>query len=126
MKKLKLGDSELELLRYVARNPGCTVREASDHFAEARGWGRTTVLKTLDRLREKELLEREEVDGIFRYSSKMGNQELDETLVHQFLSQSMEGSLKSFVAHLHTYPDLSKDDLDDLRRLVSELEKKAK
>lgn len=124
MKKLKLGDSELETLRFVARNRECTVRDASDHFASSRGWGRTTVLKTLDRLREKGLLEREEVEGIFRYRTTMTEAEIQESLVHQFLDRSMEGSLKSFVSYLGTYPDLSNEDIKDLKELVRKLEEK--
>lgn len=124
MRKIKLGDSELETLRFVAQNPGCSVREACDHFAASNGWGRTTVLKTLDRLRQKELLEREEKDGVFRYRSANSLAEIEETLVHQFLSGSMEGSLKSFVAYLHTYPSFSKEDIQELRKLVDDLESK--
>ena len=124
MRKIKLGDSELETLRFVARNPRCTVREACDHFAAANGWGRTTVLKTLDRLRQKGLLEREEVEGVFRYRSTASDAEIQESLVHQFLAGSMEGSLKSFVSYLHTYPNLSKEDIQELRKLVDDLEAK--
>jgi predicted transcriptional regulator len=123
MKKIKLGVSELEMLRYVARNPQCTVRQAVDHFEEVRGWTRTTVMKMLERLREKGLVEREEMEGVFRHRSTYSEHEIEETLVHQFLSSSMEGSLKSFVSYLHSYPNLSKDDIQELRRLVDRLEK---
>lgn len=126
MKKIKLGESELELLRYVTRNPGCNVREASEHFAEAKNWGRTTVLKTFDRLREKGLLEREDVQGLFRYKPTLTEKQIDEMLVHQFVANSMEGSLKSFVAYLHTYPNLNADEIGELRKLVDDLEEKNK
>ena len=124
MRKLKLGDSELELLRYVLRNPDCTVREASDHFSAARGWKRTTVLKTFDRLREKEMLSRQEKDGVFRHRSNFTEAEIEEELVHQFLSQSMQGSLKSFVAYLDSYKGITAEDIDELRKLVTKLEEK--
>jgi predicted transcriptional regulator len=123
MKKIKLGESELEMLRYVVRNPQCTVRSASDYFATTRGWIRTTVMKMLERLREKGLVEREEVDGVFRHRSTYSEQEIEETLVHQFLDSSMEGSLKSFVSYLHSYPNLTDEDILELKRLVENLEK---
>lgn len=126
MRSLKLGDSELELLKYVARHPMAPVRDACDYFLQSKGWGRTTVLKTLDRLRQKGLIDREEVEGTFRYRSTLSDEEIEQSLVHQFISQSMEGSLKSLVAYLHTYPNLSEDDLGDLRKLVEDLEKKRK
>ena len=124
MKKIRLGDSELELLRFVARNPHTQVREACDYFQVSKGWGRTTVLKTLDRLREKDLIDRREVDGTFRYRSTLSESEIEETLVHQFLNQSMEGSVKALVSYLHTYPNLNTEDLEELKKLVHELEHK--
>lgn len=126
MKKIKLGDSELELLRFVARNPQCQVREACDYFQATKSWARTTVLKTLDRLREKELIDRKEVEGTFRYRSTLSESEIEETLVHQFLNQSMEGSVKSLVSYLHTYPNLNAADLEELKKLVQDLESKEK
>jgi len=124
MRKLKLGNSELELLRFVARNPGTQVREVVDYLHAQRGWVRTTSLKTLDRLREKGLIEREEVEGTYRYRSTLTEQEIEETLVHQFLRDSMQGSVKSLVSYLHSYPNLSAADLDELKKLVEDLENK--
>lgn len=126
MKKLKLGESELELLKYVARNPDCQVRDCAEHFRDSRGWGRTTVLKTLDRLREKGLIDRHEVEGVFRYRSIQNSAEIEETLVHQFLNQTMEGSVSTMLSYLHNYPKLGQEDIARLRKLADELEEKQK
>lgn len=122
--RLKLGESELQTLRFVARHPDCTVREACEHFARENGWARTTVLKTLDRLRLKGLLDRVEVEGLFRYRSVHRDEEIQEALVHQFLAGSMGGSVKTLLSHLHTYPSLSEQDVQELRKLVDDLEAK--
>ena len=80
--------------------------------------------KTLDRLREKGLLDREEVEDVYRYRTTMSEEEIQKALVHQFVAASMEGSLKSFVSYLGTYPDLSPEDVEALRALVVRLEEK--
>lgn len=122
MKKLKLGESELELMRYVAQHPSCNVREATEHFSSTRKWARTTVLKTFDRLRDKGLLQRQEAEGAYRYSSTLTEAEIEQLLVQQFVSGSMQGSLKSILAYLHDHPQLTDDEIASLRSLVQELD----
>lgn len=119
---LKIGDSELDLLRYIAEHGDCTVREASDHFGETRGWGRTTVLKTVDRLMGKGLLTRSESEGVFRYRSTMTVAELERALVEQFFSRSLGGSLHPLVAYFDGQASVSDAELDELKELVRKLE----
>jgi len=122
MSKLKLGDSERELLVFFARREDATVREASDHFLRERGWARTTVLKTVDRLTTKGLLKRAEVDGIFRYRSTISESDLQERLVAQLVEGALGGSLTPFVAYLDGQSHVSSKDLDALKELVRKLE----
>lgn len=122
--KLKLGDSELELLKFIAEREQCTVRDASDHFAEARGWGRTTVLKTIMRLMEKGCLTRIDRGGVFHYQSVMSLSELQRTLIEQFLTLSLDGSIQPLVAFLDGRTAVTDAELADLKDLVRRLEEK--
>lgn len=124
MEKIKLGDSERELLVYIARNPDCTVRSVSDHFAAERGWGRTTVLKTMDRLMEKGHLTRKEVEGVFRYRSAFTETELQDRLIEQFLAGSLGGSISPLVAFLDGQSRVSPEELAELKALVKRLEER--
>ncbi len=53
-----LGELEVRVLREVWRNQPCTERQIWDQLRDQRPVGRTTVLKTLQRLEAKQLLVR--------------------------------------------------------------------
>jgi predicted transcriptional regulator len=119
---LKVGAAEFEILNFVANHEDATVREVADHFGQLRGWARTTVLKTMDRLRAKGLLSREEKDGVFRYRSSQPKQELQSMLIARFVRDTLGGSMSPFVAYLHGQAEISDRELDSLKQLVAELE----
>jgi len=62
-----VGDQELALLRDVAETGPSTVGEVAERFGEPRGLARSTVLTMMERLRQKGHLEREQVEGVYRY-----------------------------------------------------------
>lgn len=122
MNDIKVGQSELDVLSFIAQNEAVTLRTAAEFFAADRGWSRTTVQKTMDRLIEKGLVAREAVDGIFQYRSVYPADELQSKLVDQFVRKNLGGSLRPFVAYLHGDVQLSETDIDELKSLVEELE----
>lgn len=122
MNDIKVGQSELDVLSYIAQKGEVSLRTAAEFFAADRGWSRTTVQKTLDRLIEKGLVEREAIDGLFQYRSVHPADELQSKLVDQFVRKNLGGSLRPFVAYLHGDVNLSENDIDELKSLVEELE----
>ncbi len=64
-----VGDQELTLLRDIAETGPSTVGEVAERFGEPRGLARSTVLTMMERLRQKGHLEREQVEGVYRYST---------------------------------------------------------
>lgn len=124
MGKEKLGEAELEVLRFVSDRDGTTVREAAEHFADARGLARTTVLTMMERLRKKGFLTREDADGGFRYLPSQSKATVLRGLVGDFVERSLGGSLQPFVAYLAEKRGVSADELAELRSLVEELERR--
>ena len=59
---------EHELLLFFADRGEASLRDASGGFGKERGLTRGTVVKMIDRLHKKGLLERRLVDHVFRYS----------------------------------------------------------
>ena len=123
---LKIGAAEYEVLDFFARTGEATVRQAADYFASSRGWGRTTVMKTIDRLREKGLLEREERESVFQYRSVQSKAQLEKALIDRFVQETLGGSVGPFVSYLQGQKDVSEADLERLKQLVDELEAKRK
>ena len=117
-----IGQVELELLRYITEHHPITVREVAEHVARTKGRARTTVLTEMERLRKKGYLTRCKVDGIYQYSPSMPKEKLMQTLVSDFVEKVLEGSLSPFVTYLSEAESLSDRELEDLRRLVRDLE----
>lgn len=110
------------MLRFVMDAGEATGRAAADHFASTRGYARTTVLKTLDRLRAKGHLEREEREGGNVFRATMTREELDAYVVEDFVHISLGGSVSPLVAFLMRKKGLSPEDEAEMRRLLDRLE----
>lgn len=122
--KASLGPLETEILRYIGEHYPISVPEMADHVAQSTGHARTTVLTVMDRLRRKGFLTRQKVDGVYRYSPAVPNSELLRGLVKDFVDTTLGGSVSPFVAYLAEGEPVSEDDLNLLKRLVRNLERK--
>jgi predicted transcriptional regulator len=121
-----IGQAELEVLRYIADQPSVTVGEAAEHFAGARGYARTTVQAMMERLREKGFLQRRKLRGVYHYSPRVPQEDLLRRLVREFVAHTLGGSLTPFVAYLSQEAHLRDEELEELKRLVEELETQRK
>jgi BlaI family transcriptional regulator, penicillinase repressor len=121
-KSESLGRVELEVLRLVAEHHPISVREAADKLAGTSGQARTTVLTVLERLRKKGYLTRRKTGGMNRYSPRVAMTQLIQSLIGEFVHRVLGGSVSPFVAYLGQKTEVQPEELDELRRLVRELE----
>jgi Predicted transcriptional regulator len=119
-----LGRVELEVLRLVAEHHPLSVREAADKLADTSGQARTTVLTVLERLRKKGYLTRRKTGGMNRYSPRVAMTHLVQSLIGDFVQGVLGGSVSPFVAYLGQRTELAPEELDELKRLVRELEQR--
>jgi len=125
-KREKIGPAQLEVLRYIQDHHPATVRQVAEHLAETRGLTRTTALNVMERLREKGYLDREPVEGIYRYSPVQPKPQLLRGLVRDFVEQMLGGSLEPFVAYLVEEAHLSDEELARLRQRLEDAGKEAR
>jgi len=121
-----ISKAELKLLSYINDHHPITVREVADHFAQSDAYARTTVQTLMERLRNKGHLVREQIDGLQRYAPAVPKESMQQSLVRDFVSRALGGSVSPFVAFLTQEARVSDAELDDLKRLVAELEKQRK
>jgi len=126
MKPRSIGDQELALLQYVAEKEGATVGQAAEEFGAARGLARSTVLTMMERLRAKGHLDREQVDGVYRYFSPATPGEVMRDVVKSFVEKTLGGSVSPFVTYLTETAEVSDEDLAELEELVAKLQSKKK
>lgn len=119
-RRAKIGPAQLEVLRYIQDHHPVTVRQVAEHLAETRGLTRTTALNVMERLREKGYLNREPVQGIYRYFPVQPKPQLLRGLVRDFVDQMLGGSLEPFVAYLAEEANLSEEELARLRQRLEE------
>lgn len=116
-----VGDQELALLRYIAETGPSTVGEVTEGFGEPRGLARSTVLTMMERLRQKAHLEREQVEGVYRYSTLASEGDLLRGAVRTFVEKTLAGSVSPFVAYLTETGEVSDDELAKLEDMVARL-----
>lgn len=127
MKRMpKVGRMEAEILRFIAEHQPITVREVAEHFAQTKGYARTTILTVMERLRRKGYLKRKKMGNTYHYSLSQPKNSLLRALIHDFVQSVLGGSIAPFVTYLAQEAELSDEEIEELRRLVSDLEERKK
>lgn len=124
--KQPLGQVQLEVLQYVAEHHPIRVGEVAEHFAQAKGKARTTILTVMERLREKGYLTRKRIRNTWHYSPKISQGEVLNAEVGRFVDQTLDGSVSPFIAYLGDGQDLTDEEFAKLKQLVRDFEKRRK
>jgi BlaI family transcriptional regulator, penicillinase repressor len=121
-----LGELEVGVLRTVWQEQPCTERQVWDQIAAERPVGRTTVLKTMQRLEAKGLLVRLSGNGPVRYRASVGQRRMLPAIVRRFVERTLAGSAEPLVAYLANSSKLSSRDVAALRTIARKMERKSK
>ncbi|HKD49910.1 MAG TPA: BlaI/MecI/CopY family transcriptional regulator [Candidatus Acidoferrum sp.] len=116
--------SELEILRVLwARGPS-TVREVHEALSEKKELGYTTVLKLLQIMTAKGTVRRDEGRRAHVYEACQPATETKRQLVGDVLQRVFEGSASELMIHALEGRRTSKKELEELRRLLEEYERR--
>ncbi|MEX0977916.1 MAG: BlaI/MecI/CopY family transcriptional regulator [Pirellulales bacterium] len=116
-----LGELEIQVLRVVWREQPCTEREVWEVVRDERPVGRTTVLKTMQRLEAKGLLARLSEKGPVKYRAAVAEKRLVPSLVRRFVDRTLAGSLEPLVHYLADSDKLSAKDLAALNSIARKM-----
>ena len=119
-----VGRAEMDILRYILDHSPITVRSVSDWVAETKGHTRTTVLNVMERLRQKGYLQRELVNGIYHYTPTSPKPQMQLNLVRDFVKLSLGGSVAPFVVYLTEQAEVDDSELQELKGIVNNMEKR--
>jgi BlaI family transcriptional regulator, penicillinase repressor len=120
-----LGELEMCVLRLVWQRQPCTERQITDVIQQERSLGRTTVLKTIQRLEAKGLLARVPGDGPVRFRASIQEHKVLPTLISRFVEGVLGGSAEPLVAYLAGSEKLSAKDLETLRSICRKIDKES-
>ena len=119
-------DAELEILKVLWRRGPSTVREVFETLGENKTTGYTTVLKFMQIMAEKGLVVRDERERAHRYEAAAPEDETQRRLVGDLLRKAFDGSASKLVLQALSTERASADELDEIRRLLDELERGAR
>jgi BlaI family penicillinase repressor len=116
--------SELQILQVLWERGPSTVREVHDALQEERALGYTTVLKLMQIMTTKGLVRRNEEQRAHVYEAQQPAEKTKRQLAADVLHRVFDGSARELMLHALAGHRSSKTEIEDLRRLLDEHERK--
>jgi BlaI family penicillinase repressor len=118
----KLTDAELEIMHVVWELDNATVREVHERLNQHRALAYTTVMTMMNILEEKGHLTRNKQGRAYRYEPVRPKSQVISGMVDDFVGKVFEGSARPLVLGLVKDRKLSEKDLEEIARLIKEVE----
>ncbi len=115
-------DSELEILHVLWEHGPSTVRQVFEHLSRGRDLGYTTALKLMQIMHEKGLITRTEEGRSHVYAAQLTEADAQRDLLNRFVDTAFRGSAMKLVMQALGDSKASKDELDEIRRLLDQLD----
>ena len=116
--------SELEILQVLWERGPSTVREVHDALSAKRPIGYTSVLKLMQIMTGKGTLRRNEEQRAHVYEAVQPAQKTKRQLALDVLQRVFDGSASDLMMHALAGRKASKQEIEELRRLLNEYERK--
>ncbi|MBL7826064.1 MAG: BlaI/MecI/CopY family transcriptional regulator [Saprospiraceae bacterium] len=118
-------ESELEILKVIWELEPVSVRDIHERISAVNGVGYTTVLKQIQRLTEKGLLEKTIHDGTHLYRAIIREDAVKENLATKMLNTAFGGSAVQMLMHALGNRKASAEELQELKTwLDQQIDKK--
>lgn len=115
-------DAELAILRVLWNRGPSTVRQVFEVLSADRDLGYTTVLKMLQIMDEKGLVRRDGSERTHVFSARQSQAETQRHLVGDLLDKAFGGSATSLVMQALATRRTSREELEEIRRLIDQAE----
>lgn len=114
MKEMKMGSAENRFAQIIWENEPIQSAELAKIAETQMGWKKTTTYTVLKRLCDK---------GIFKNNSGtvcsvVSQNEFLACQTEQFVTDTFEGSLPAFLAAFSSRKNLSKSEIDEIRKMI--------
>ena len=113
---------ELSILRVLWESGPRSVRDIQTILAESKPTGYTTVLKMLQIMTEKGLVERDETVRPQIYRARYSQDRTQKQLLRDFIQRAYGGSVKALVMHALATKKSSSKDLEAIEKLLDRFE----
>lgn len=117
-------EAELELLRVLWENGPATVRELHEAISQHRPVGYTSVLKILQIMTEKGLVQREESSKAHIYRAAASQEDTQNQLLRDLSERLFSGSAAQLAMHALAMQPASAEELEEIRNLIEQKRQK--
>ncbi|MEO1482746.1 MAG: BlaI/MecI/CopY family transcriptional regulator [Myxococcota bacterium] len=115
--------AELEILQALWARGIATVREVHEDIQIHRAVGYTTTLKQIQRMEEKDLVEKVAADSrSHRYRAKLKPKRTRAALLERLVNSAFAGSTSSLVLHALGRAKPNKQQIEEIRAVLDELD----
>ena len=114
-------DAELAALQVLWKRGASTVREVHNQLVSETGVGYTTTLKTLQIMTEKGLVARDESNRAHTYVACHNREQTQKGLLADLADRAFEGSAGKLVMRALSGRRASKEEIEEIRRLLNEM-----
>ena len=115
---------ELQILRILWHPGGSTARQIHNELTELKGTTYSTTVKMLSVMRDKELVKRDEDESPHVYRATVSRNAAGKRMVRDLVDKVYDGAAMSLVLHALKNATASQGELDEVRRLLDEMEGK--
>ncbi len=115
-------ESELEILQVLWRRGPSTVRDVLDDLADERERVYTTVLKLLQIMHDKGLVERDDRRRTHVYTAAVGRAPTERAMLADLADRVFDGSAARLAMRALSTKRASPEELAEVRRMLDELE----
>jgi predicted transcriptional regulator len=116
--------SELEILQILWSRGPSTVREIHEVLSQEKGVGYTSALKLLQIMTSKGLVQRSEDQRAHVYSAALPAEKTKQQFAADVLQRVFRGSASQLMQHALQGRRSSKKEIDEIRRMLDEYERK--
>ena len=117
-------DAELNILSVIWQLGEVTVRQVFNHLAETKEIGYSTVLKLMQIMVKKGILQKDESQKPQIFSPSISQQDTQKSLLVDLKNKAFVGSTSSLVLSALSDELASVDELREIREMIEELERK--
>lgn len=116
----KISEAEWDVMKIVWANSPCTSNQIIDALEDSKAWNSKTIKTLINRLVNKNVLGFNEDGRRYIYYPLISENECVEVENQTFLSKVYDGALKTMLVSFINENNLSREDIEDLKRILDE------
>jgi BlaI family penicillinase repressor len=120
MGETQLGRMQFRIMQVLWDRGRASAREITDALNESEAVAHSTVQTLLRQLETKGAIGHEADNRTFVFFPRLKEDKVKKTAAHDLLERVFGGSVGNLVSHLLKHERLSRDELDELRRLIDQ------